>query len=229
MAHPGTFRPGPERRPTRGDISYARYCSRRSLCVHRSLPGEWSQASMGGASRAARAAGGDLLVAENFTSRARAAAAEERGVALENAGGRDAPFRAASHGLERGRLHQHGPGRRTVLRSSRDSRSIDRRPSPRAHSRKTSRISCTPTCRNTVAAFQIRRLVLAAVTGQRHNHCPVIPVVPVTGEQVVPCCWRHSAQGGPMPLASDSDGDHDSRSPSLRLFTVLVSSCRGYR
>jgi hypothetical protein len=54
-------------------------------------------------------------------------------------------------------------------------------------------------------------------------------VVPVTGEQVVPCCWRHSAQGGPMPLASDSDGDHDSRSPSLRLFTVLVSSCRGYR
>src|SRR5437660_1487172 len=31
-------------------------------------------------------------------------------------------------------------------------------------------------------------------------------VVPLLAEGVVPCWWRNSAQGGPMPLAGDSVG-----------------------
>ena len=29
------------------------------------------------------------------------------------------------------------------------------------------------------------------------------PGGPITGERVVPCCWRNSSQGGPMSLAGD--------------------------
>src|ERR1039457_7584767 len=75
-----------------------RYTSRRippstpaldRYASHKSLPGVEPGEHVGRCQPSgARVVGSDLLVTENFTSRARGAAAEERDVALDNAGGR---------------------------------------------------------------------------------------------------------------------------------------------
>src|SRR5262249_6720472 len=100
--------------------------------------------------------------------------------------------------------------RRAVLRSTPACSATLRRPAPDSHARSTSRISVTATSRNAIPrtpkSIDMEESVQVSDQQPRRD----TPGGPITGNQVVPCSWQKTLQGGPISVAGDTPaGDRD--------------------